>query len=79
MPDAQGDIGINPLTFKVVGIADNRSLGNGGMGNKRAFDFGGAKAVARDVDDIINAACDPIIAIFIAAATIPGKIQAGKG
>ena len=50
----QRDIAVDALTLDVVRVADNRGFGDFGMGHKRAFDLGGAHAVARDVDHIIN-------------------------
>ena len=49
------------------------------MGNQRAFDFGGAHAVARDIDDIIDPPGDPPIAIGIAPRAVAGEIAAGIG
>ena len=42
----QCDIGINSLALDIVRKADNCSLGNFGMCDERAFDLGGAHAVA---------------------------------
>jgi hypothetical protein len=36
------------------GIADHRGLGHLGMGDQRAFDLGGAHAVAGDVDHVVD-------------------------
>ena len=49
------------------------------VGNKGAFHFGGAHAVARNIDHIIYPASNPVIAIFITAASIASKIDAGEG
>ena len=48
------------------------------MCHKRTFDLGGAHAVARDVENIINSAGDPVIAIRITSAAIAGEIIAFK-
>ena len=44
-----------------------------------AFDFDGADTVAADVQHVIDAAGDPVIAVFIAAATVAGEVCAGIG
>src|SRR3546814_17361877 len=43
------------------------------------YHFGGADAVAGDVDHVINAPGDPVIAVSVAAAAIAGEIHAGVG
>ena len=32
--------------------------------------------MARDVDDVIYAAGDPVVAIFVSAATVTGEVEA---
>ena len=49
------------------------------MADQRAFDFGGAHAVARDIDHIVDAARDPVIAVLVAAAAVSGEIFAAVG
>src|SRR5262245_27261632 len=49
------------------------------MCDERAFDLGVTEPVARDIDDIVDATGDPVIAVFVAAATISCKILAGIG
>src|SRR3546814_10805155 len=56
--DVERHISINALTLDVVGEADHRGLGDQRVEHQRAFDLGGAHAVARDVDDVIDAAGD---------------------
>src|SRR5262245_63337569 len=49
------------------------------MCDERAFDLGVTEPVARDIDDIVDATGDPVIAFIVAAATIACKILAGIG
>src|SRR4051812_5102761 len=44
------------------------------MADERALDFGGADAMAGDVEDVIDAADDPEISVFILPATVAGEI-----
>jgi hypothetical protein len=60
-----------------VRIADHGGLGHGVVGHQRAFDFRGAHAVAGDVDHIIHAAGDPVIAVLVAAAAVAGEVVPG--
>jgi hypothetical protein len=46
------------------------------MRHQRAFHFGGAHAVTGDVDHIIDAAGDPVIAVLVAAAAVAGEVHA---
>ena len=49
------------------------------MRDQRALDFGGAHAMAGDVDDVVDAAGDPVIAVGVAAAAVAGEVLAGIG
>ena len=49
------------------------------MGDERALDFRRSHAVARDVDDVVDAAGDPIIAVSVAAGAVAGEILARIG
>src|SRR3546814_18035109 len=72
--DVERHISINALTLDVVGEADHRGLGDQRVEHQRAFDLGGAHAVARDVDDVIDAAGYPVIAIRVAPAAVARAI-----
>jgi hypothetical protein len=56
--------------------ADHGGLGDLGMRHQRAFDLGRAHAVARDVDHVIDAAGDPVIAVLVPAAAVAGEVVA---
>jgi hypothetical protein len=49
------------------------------MRDQRAFDLGGAHAMAGDVDHVVDPAGDPVIAVGVAAAAVAGEILAGIG
>ena len=53
-------------TFDFVGQADGRSFGDGGMRDQGTFDFGGTQTIARDLDDVVDAANHPEVAVFVA-------------
>ncbi len=72
----QGDVCIDALALDLMRITDDGCLRHFGMRHQRAFDFGRAHAVAGNVDDVVDAAGDPVIAILVPAAAIPGEIMA---
>ncbi|SPF82070.1 hypothetical protein PRI8871_03903 [Pseudoprimorskyibacter insulae] len=57
-------------------VADHRGLGHFGMGDQRRFHLGGAHTVTRDVDHIVHAAGDPIVAIGVTAAAVTREVVA---
>ena len=57
--------------------ADDRGLGDGFVGDEGAFDFGGAEAVAADVEDVVHAAGDPEVAVLVAAGAVAAEVHAG--
>src|SRR5687767_11202962 len=48
------------------------------MADEGAFDFGGADAVARDVEDVVDTADDPEVTVFVLTTTIAGEVAAGN-
>ena len=46
------------------------------MQNQRAFNFGRTHAMARYVDDIVDAAGDPVISVLVAAAAVAREVLA---
>ncbi len=55
-------------------IPNNRRLSDLRMCHQRAFDFGGAHTVPRDVDHVIDTTGNPVIAVFVTATTVTGKV-----
>ena len=49
-----------------------------GVGHQSALDFRRAEPMAGHIDHIVDAAGDPVIAVFIAAAAVAGEIHAGE-
>ena len=46
------------------------------MGNQRALDLCGAETVAGDIEDIVDAASDPVVAVFVATAAVTSEVEA---
>src|SRR3546814_8009114 len=76
LPGVQGDIGIDALPLDVVRKADDRRLGHQIVQHQRAFNLGGAHAVPRHVDDVIDPPGDQPIAVGVAPAAVAGEIFA---
>ena len=72
-------IGVDALTLQVVRITDHRGLGHLRMRDQSAFDLGGAHAVTGHVDDVIDAAGDPVVAVLVAAAAVTREVVAFEG
>ena len=58
-------------------VADDGGLGDEVVGDEGAFNFGRAHAMAGDVQHVVHAAGDPVVAILVAAAAVAGEIFAG--
>jgi hypothetical protein len=74
----QRDIGIDALALDVVRVADHGGLGDL-RAHQRAFDLGRAHAVTGDVDHVVDAAGDPVVAVLVAAAAVAGEVDARIG
>ena len=50
-------------------------LGHEFMGDQGALHFSRSKAVARDIEHIVHATCDPVVSIAVPATAIARKVQ----
>tara|TARA_B100000674_G_scaffold477395_1_gene472885 strand:- start:109651 stop:110247 length:597 start_codon:yes stop_codon:yes gene_type:complete len=62
-----------------MGATHHRRFRHLMVSHQSTFNLCGAQAVAGHVDHIVDPAGNPVIAILIAAGTIPGAILAGEG
>ena len=65
-----------PWPLMSCGTADDGGFGDFRMRDQSALDFGRAEAMAGDIDDVVDAADDPKIAVVIAAAAVAGEVAA---
>ena len=72
-------VGVDALALDVVRDSRPRRLRRPSVADQGAFDFGGADAMAGDVDHVVDAAGDPVVAVGIAAAAVAGEVLAGIG
>ena len=49
------------------------------MSDQGGLDLGRTEAVARHVEDIVDTASDPDVAVLVAAAAVAGEVLAGIG
>src|SRR3546814_714384 len=78
LANLQRDIGVDALPLDGVRVADGGRLGDLCVGDQRALHLGGAHAVARDVDDVVDATGDPVVAVGVAPAAVTAEVLAGK-
>ena len=65
------------VAFEFVRAADGGGFGDGGMADQRTFDFDRAQAVAGDVQHVVDAAHDPVVAVGVAAGVVAGQVHVG--
>ena len=70
---ASGDVGVDALALDVVRIADDGGLGDRGARRPARSRPRRAHAVAGDVDHVVDAAGDPVIAVLVARQPSPVK------
>src|SRR5664279_475333 len=77
--DHQSHIGIDALALDVMRIANDGGLRDLFMRDERTLHFRRPEPVTGDIDDIIDPASDPVIAVRVPAAAVAGEIFAGIG
>src|SRR5690606_34460371 len=73
------DEGVDALPLQVVGVTDHRGFGDAVVQHQGTFHLGGADTVAGDVDHIVDAPGDPVVAISVAASAVAGEVITGHG
>ena len=58
-----------------VGRADGRGLGDGGVRHERRLDLGRGDAVAGDVDDVVDAAHQPEVAVLVGLRAVAREVR----
>ena len=71
---AEGDKGHDPLPLDLVGTANDRSFGNGGMTDQGTLDLGGSEAVTGDVEHVIDTADDPEVSLLVTTRSVPREV-----
>jgi len=71
----QRDEGVNGLAGEFIGDTDDGGFGNLRVLDQSGFDFSGGQTVSRNVDNIVNTATDPVVAVLITASTVTSELQ----
>ena len=77
--DVKRHIRIDALALDVMRVANDGCLSDLVVGNQRRLNLCRSHPVARDIDDVIHPASDPVVAILIAPRAVTGKNFAGIG
>ena len=72
----QRHVAVDAFALNIVGEADDGSFGHALVKHQRRFDLGGADAMARAVHHVVDAACQPIVSVFVAFAAVAGEVVA---
>ncbi len=72
----EGDISVDGFTLDVVRKTDDGRFDDVRIVVDGIFNFAGSDAVTRNVDDIVDAACDPEITVFVASSTVSSEVEA---
>ena len=73
---AQDDEGEDRLAADFVRLPDDCRLRDRWVRDQRALDFGRAQAMPSDIHDVVNAAEQPVVPLFVALAAITGEVLA---
>lgn len=69
-----GDECVDCLAGELIVYADDGGFGDSVVLDQRCFDFGSGETVAGNVDDVVDAASDPVIAFVITASAITREL-----
>mmetsp|Transcript_21664 Transcript_21664/g.51386 ORF Transcript_21664/g.51386 Transcript_21664/m.51386 type:complete len:326 (+) Transcript_21664:42-1019(+) len=72
-------VDVDALALDGVREAHHRRLGDVGVQHDGRLDLGGADAVAGHVDDVVDAARDPVVAVGVAARAVARQVEAVDG
>ena len=74
--DALVERGVDAFALDGVGEADHGRLGHVGMEHDGRLDLGGADAVARRVDDVVDPSGDPDVPVLVAPRAVARQVVA---
>jgi hypothetical protein len=74
LPVAQQHERVDALALHRVREAHDRSLGDRFVAHERALDLGGPEPVPAHVDDVVDAAEEPVVAVLVHARAVAGEV-----
>ncbi|CSB70372.1 Uncharacterised protein [Vibrio cholerae] len=78
-PIIECDVSVNRLAFDIVWNTDHGGFCNLIECHQCGFNFCRSHTVTRNVEYVIDTACDPVVTVFIATRAVTGKVHAFKG
>ena len=71
----EGHEGIDSLARELIGNTNDGSLGDRVVLDQGRLDLGRRQTVTADVDDVINAAADPVESLVVTTSTVAGELR----
>ena len=68
-----------PSPLMSCGKPTTAASATAGWHTSARLDLGGAETVTGDVDDVVDAAHQPVVAVLVLAAAVTGEVVAGEG
>lgn len=66
---------IDSLARELIINTDNGCLSDSGMLDESGLNLGSGQTVTADVDDVVNAASDPVESLVVTTSTITGELE----
>src|SRR4051812_35551166 len=79
LASVERDVDVDAGALDVVRVADDGGFGDLGVADQGTLDLGGAEPVAGNVEHVVDAAGDPVIAVRVPAVAVAGEIFAAIG
>jgi len=70
-----GHKGIDGLARELIAHPDDGSFGDGVVLDEGGFDLGRGETVTADVDHIVDAAADPVVALVITSSSVTRELE----
>ena len=77
VPRPKRDEHRNRFALEIVGPTHGRRFGHGRMADQRTFDFDRTQTMTGNIQHVVDAAHDPVVAVGVAACVVAGQILAG--
>ena len=72
------DVGVDALALDVVRTTDDGGFGDLAVRDQRALDLGRAEAMTGDVQHVVDATGDPVVAVLVAPRAVAREVAAGE-
>lgn len=69
------DEGVDGLAGEFISDANNGGLGDSSVLNESGLDLGGGETVTGDVDDVVDASADPVVAVMVTSGSVTSELD----